>query len=340
MSYLEVENSTLAAANITTWVTRAATEADWPQISELLSETALPLDGAYEQLSHFRLAVEKTNPASIGAVAGIEPYGTVGLLRSVAVRPQLQGSGLGRFMVTDLIQKARAYGLTELILLTLSAASFFTRLGFKEIKREDLAGSAVLASVEFDSVCPASATHMRLDLASVQIPKEDNPTIQVRLATLQDIPAITTIYNQGIEDNCTFETELRSVEERQEWFLARGNRHLVLVAVETATGRITGWASLNPFNARPVYRFVADISVYIEREQRYKRIGELLLKELIRQAKLLGYHKLALATFPHSAGVKLYARCGFRTVGDYQEQGILLGKWTDTRIMELLLPED
>src|SRR5205814_1074765 len=52
----------------------------------------------------------------------------------------------------------------------------------------------------------------------------------------------------------------------------------------------------------------------------------------------LGYHKLVLSAFPfNTAGVALYERLGFRTVGVYQEQGLLDGRWVDTIIMERLL---
>jgi L-amino acid N-acyltransferase YncA len=33
----------------------------------------------------------------------------------------------------------------------------------------------------------------------------------------------------------------------------------------------------------------------------------------------------------------LYERLGFRTVGIYQEQGMLDGRWVDTIVMEMLL---
>ena len=40
------------------------------------------------------------------------------------------------------------------------------------------------------------------------------PNTTVRLARLGDVPAITAIYNQGIEEhNATFETEPRTVEQ-------------------------------------------------------------------------------------------------------------------------------
>ncbi len=101
---------------------------------------------------------------------------------------------------------------------------------------------------------------------------------------------------------------------------------------------VRGWASLNPFSPRPGYRFVADLSVYVERRYRGSGIGTALMQELLVTGRMLGYHKLVLATFPHSVGaIRLYDNLGFRHVGDYREQGLLDGVWTDTRIMERIL---
>ena len=161
-------------------------------------------------------------------------------------------------------------------------------------------------------------------------------SILVRLATEADLPAITRIYNQGIEDRCTLETDLRTVEERHAWLTGRQERHPVTVA-ERADG-VLGWASINPFNLRAAYRFVGDLSVYVERNTRGTGVGSALMADLIPRARTLGYHKLVLTTFPQLIGaVRLYEKFGFRVVGDYREQGLLDGQWTDTRIMELLL---
>ena len=99
-----------------------------------------------------------------------------------------------------------------------------------------------------------------------------------------------------------------------------------------------GWASLNVFNARECYRFVADISVYVERSWRGKGVGRALLEKLTELGRQHGFHKLALSAFPGNAGgMALYAKSGFRTVGIYHEQGQLDGKWVDTIVMEKLL---
>jgi phosphinothricin acetyltransferase len=307
----------------TGWTFRTATPADLPAIKRLLSETGLPMEGVDDHPTSFLLAFIGEN--IIGTVA-IEPYGKAGLLRSVAVVSSERGTGLGQELISRILAKAKVDEFERIALLT-TAEKFFPRFGFEQIDRQHFP-EAVKDSVEFKSACPDTAIAMQLDLKK--------PPVLVRSATEKDIPAITRIYNQGIEDSCTFETEIRSEEERLAWFHNHDEKHPVLVAVQL--GRVVGWASLNVFNARYGYRFVADLSIYIERELRGCGVGSTLLPALVSLAKPLGFHKLVLTTFPHTtAGVKLYAKNGFRHVGDYKEQGLLNGVWTDVRIMEQVL---
>jgi L-amino acid N-acyltransferase YncA len=179
---------------------------------------------------------------------------------------------------------------------------------------------------------------------------------RVRLASEADAEAICRIYNQGIEDRvATLETEVRTVPERRDWLKSRSPRHPVIVAEapEPSTApvspppprggaagpaTIVGWGSLNVFNPREAYRFVADFSVYVERAWRGKGVGGVLLERLIELARQHGFHKMVLSAFPTNAsGVALYEKFGFRTVGIYHEQGLLDGQWVDTMIMEKLL---
>jgi L-amino acid N-acyltransferase YncA len=196
---------------------------------------------------------------------------------------------------------------------------------------------------------------------------------RLRLATATDAEAICRIYNQGIEDRvATLETELRTPAERRQWLASHDARHPVIVAelterlsADAEPGRASlrppsvqaglmvpattvqagltvpatiAWASLNVFNARDCYRFVADISVYVERSWRGKGVGRVLLEKLTELGRRHGFHKLVLSAFPGNAsGMALYAKSGFRTVGIYHEQGQLDGKWVDTIVMEKLL---
>ncbi len=83
---------------------------------------------------------------------------------------------------------------------------------------------------------------------------------------------------------------------------------------------------------------MADLSVYVERGWRGKGVGSALLERLIGLAHEHGFHKMVLSAFPDNrAGMALYEKFGFRTVGIYREQGLLDGRWVDTVIMEKIL---
>jgi L-amino acid N-acyltransferase YncA len=157
-----------------------------------------------------------------------------------------------------------------------------------------------------------------------------------RPARADDADTICGIYNEGIEDRATLETEARTPEERRSWLAARDARHPVVVV--ESDGVVIGWASLNVFNARDAYRHVADVSVYVARASRGKGAGTALLGRLVELAREIGFHKLVLAGFPwNAASVALYRKIGFREVGVYREQGLMDGRWVDVVLMERLL---
>lgn len=159
-----------------------------------------------------------------------------------------------------------------------------------------------------------------------------------RGAIPEDIPSITTIYNEGIEDKiATLETRLRTKDEMRSWLIDRSDKHKVVVG-EDKKGVILGWASLNQFNSRCCYSGVADISIYVKREMRGKGVGKGLLNFLTEVGKEQGFHKLVLSMIDSNiSGKKLYLSSGFREVGTYINQGIIDGKWVNITIMEKLL---
>lgn len=161
---------------------------------------------------------------------------------------------------------------------------------------------------------------------------------KTRKAKVEDIPFITKIYNQGIEDRvATLETRLRDIDEMKEWLISRKDRYKVVV-IEDSEGIVRGWASINVFNSRCCYSGVGDISIYVERNMRGKGLGKQLLNYLIIIAKEQDFHKLILSTFEQNeVGKKLYRYTGFREVGTYINQGILDGKFINVTIMERLL---
>jgi amino-acid N-acetyltransferase len=90
----------------------------------------------------------------------VEMYADGALLRSVAVAPDLQRTGLGHLLTDAAIQIARDAGVPAVYLLTTTAERYCPRFGFERIQRQDVPES-VQTSIEFKSACPSSATAMR-----------------------------------------------------------------------------------------------------------------------------------------------------------------------------------
>jgi len=148
---------------------RAARAADLDSIRRLLGEAALPADDLSTPMLAGFVVAERDG--RLAGVAGVEVRGDEGLLRSVAVAPELRGSGLGEALVRDRIGWARGRGLRVLGLLTTTAAGFFPRLGFRTIPRADFP-ARLRETAEFSEVCCASAVTQVLDLAPAEIDPE------------------------------------------------------------------------------------------------------------------------------------------------------------------------
>jgi amino-acid N-acetyltransferase len=140
---------------------RAATERDRALIRALLAASSLPTSDLEAARPHFVVACMDEQVIGTGA---LQPFGSVALLRSIAVQPHLRGAGVGHSIVTELEHIARTSAINQLILLTQTAKSFFEAQGYAVIDRAS-APPAVRESEEFRSLCPASALCMSKALA-------------------------------------------------------------------------------------------------------------------------------------------------------------------------------
>ncbi len=162
-------------------------------------------------------------------------------------------------------------------------------------------------------------------------------SLVLRCASVGDLDAIRSIYNEGIEDRvATLDTEIRSAADIAEWFAQHDQRYAVLVAVER--GEVLGWASLNRFSHRCAHSSIADLSVYVARSHRGRGIGFALLTQLESEAMAGGFHKIVLhALNSNEHGKRLYRKAGFAEVGVFKNHGILDGRYADVVAMEKLL---
>lgn len=130
---------------------------DLPEIARLLRANGLPAEGLEPFLA--TTLVSRSRGEIIGCAA-LEVYGESALLRSVAVDAGWQARGLGAELVEKAMRLAQTRGVREMFLLTTGAADYFARHGFARCARDD-APDAMKRSLEFTTLCPASATAMR-----------------------------------------------------------------------------------------------------------------------------------------------------------------------------------
>ena len=137
---------------------RAAEASDLVGVEALLRANELPLAGVREALPGFVVAEAA---GTIVGVAGLEVHEGHALLRSVAVAAEWRSRGLGRVLVERMIAEAIARGLESIHLITMTAERYFPSFGFTPVSR-DAVPARLLEAEEFTSLCPASATVMRL----------------------------------------------------------------------------------------------------------------------------------------------------------------------------------
>ena len=137
-------------------ILKPASSGDLEDIRRLLDANALPSVDVGDHLGSFLIA---RIDGAIAGVVGVEPRGTVALLRSVCVAADRRGRGLARVLCAGAEAIARESGARDLYLLTTDASPYFEKLGFVVCRRDDVA-PPIQATAQFRTLCPSTATVM------------------------------------------------------------------------------------------------------------------------------------------------------------------------------------
>lgn len=113
--------------------------------------------------------------------------------------------------------------------------------------------------------------------------------MQIRLARHQDLSVINRIYNQAVHQRfCTAHLQPVSLEWRDRWY-AEHNPDQYPVFVADSGKSVQGWISLGAYRAgRQALAHVAEVSYYVDENERGKGIGTRLMEHAIRVSP--GYH--------------------------------------------------
>ena len=160
--------------------------------------------------------------------------------------------------------------------------------------------------------------------------------LRIRHAILDDLPALTDIYNHYVRSTpITFDLEEFTVEGRRPWFDHHSpvGRHQLLVADDA--GRVLGYAGTGPFRAKQAYETSVEMSIYVAPDATGRGIGTALYEELFPLLAKEDVHRaLAGITVPNPASIALHARFGFVQVAHFTENGRKLGRFWDVVWME------
>ncbi len=125
-----------------------ATKDEWESILGLLDET-----GSKEYLSGKETyktfyTTRLNNDTSFVNCFSIEVENNIGILKSFAIKKELQGKGLGKIITTKLTEITRQLALKKLYASSWEAPGFWIKTNLKEIKEESIVDSFFLHYVQ------------------------------------------------------------------------------------------------------------------------------------------------------------------------------------------------
>jgi phosphinothricin acetyltransferase len=166
--------------------------------------------------------------------------------------------------------------------------------------------------------------------------------LQIRAATLSDLPRLTEIYNHYVVNTAvTFDIEPYTLERRAMWFEQFGTsgRYRLLVA-ENDSG-ILGYSGTTRFRVKAAYDTTVETSIYCAPDAVHQGAGSQLYTALFEALAGEDIHRIVAGyTLPNPASAALHARFGFKPVGIFSENGRKFGRYWDVTWLErpLILP--
>lgn len=164
--------------------------------------------------------------------------------------------------------------------------------------------------------------------------------MRIRPANETDLHALLAIYNEAIRNSTAVYTEEEvDLANRQQWFRDRqASCYPVLVAENSKSGVIMGYASFGDFRAWPGYRYTVEHSVYVEQSFQRRGVAKALVSQLLDEARDMGKHvMIAGIDTDNYASLKLHENLGFEKAVILREVGRKFDRWLSLVLMQKIL---
>lgn len=159
----------------------------------------------------------------------------------------------------------------------------------------------------------------------------------IRPAAPADVSAITTIYDQAVEEQIvTCDLSDVAPEDRREWLERHAAPYGVWVAEDSTA--VQRWYVLESYSAKPCFAKTATVSTYVRREARERGVGSALVAHTPAVARERGMHALVIRVWANNEpSIALWKRFGFQQVGHMPELVAIDGAFVDCLLFQLIL---
>jgi len=141
--------------------------------------------------------------------------------------------------------------------------------------------------------------------------------MNIRLAEIKDLEAVTEIYYQAIlSKRCTADTETFTVEQRKPWLEEHLKPEYPLY-VYIKDDKVVGYVYFTGYRpGRKAMRYIAEVSYYIHNDYQRQGIGSQMMEFALVKGKELGFKDLiAILLDFNTPSVKLLEKFGFEKWG-------------------------
>jgi phosphinothricin acetyltransferase len=162
--------------------------------------------------------------------------------------------------------------------------------------------------------------------------------MQLRDATVADLPGILAIYNEVIANTTAVHVfDPVDLADREAWFASRRAAGFPVVVMVEA-GEVLGFASFGDWRARPGYVTTVEHSVHVRADRRGQGIGRALVVELVERARALGKHVMIGGIDADNApSLALHEALGFERAARHPQVARKFDRWLDLVFVQRLL---
>jgi phosphinothricin acetyltransferase len=177
---------------------------------------------------------------------------------------------------------------------------------------------------------------LRPTTAPVSAPTEGGPSVVVREATIEDLPAVAAIYTHYVlRTTITFNTEVRTPREWNDRFEEQVLEGPYDLLVAERAGIVAGYVETGPFRPKPAYGRSIELSIYVAPDAQGSGAGGALYGELFRRLEGREYHRAySVIALPNESSVRFHERWGFVHRGTLNEAGHKFGRYLDVAFYE------